>query len=143
MDVGCYCVHLFRMIISREPERVFAESYGREVDLGLRCVLYFGNDLFSIFESSVAEYERHLVIIRGEKGKIELKNPRVPSGTAEVIIRTVDKQERKIFPFIDTYRLQIEDFSKRLMRGRDDPVRKEMYDPYHNYEGYRCTEEVT
>lgn len=130
MDVGCYCIHLFRMLTESEPDFVLAYQQGKDVDTSMTGILSFGKDTRAIFESSITEFERHLVIIRGEKGEIELKDPWVQSDRTRILFKDKFKEQNIILPYIDTYQLEIEDFSKILLNRRRNKI--DLYDPYYN-----------
>lgn len=130
MDVGCYCVHLSRMVTGKEPIKVFAVSNDRDVDISMIGIMEFENEIHSTFESSISEHERHLAIIRGERGEIELNNPWSILGESKVIIKTERNQKTIILPYYDTYRIQIEDFSDLILGKKGEMI--DPYDPYYN-----------
>ncbi|MCX7958851.1 MAG: Gfo/Idh/MocA family oxidoreductase [Deltaproteobacteria bacterium] len=127
MDVGCYCIHLSRMIAGREPKGVFALKNGKGVDKNMRGILDFG-DIKALFEASICEYERHYAVIRGEKGEIEIFNPWAIKKKTVVVIRSEGVEDTVRFPYYNPYRLEIEDFISAILKKR----RKNNYDSYLN-----------
>ena len=130
MDVGCYSVHLSRMVTGREPLSVYATSTGRDVDTTMIGIMRFEGDIISTFESSISSFERHLAIIRGEKGEILLDNPWLSNKKGGVTLET--SREKKIFKFekIDLYRMEIDDVSLILLKKQRNNF--DIYDPYKN-----------
>ncbi len=130
MDVGCYCVNLFRMLLNDEPESVYAKADMSEVDLSMVGILKFKNGVIATFESSISQFERHLVIIRGERGEIELHNPWIPEEENRIIIKTERGTKIIRIKKQDTYRLQVEDFTQVLLKKRSNKI--DLFDPYKN-----------
>jgi len=132
MDVGCYCVHLSRMIAGCEPTRVSAFERRSRVDDLMLGMLDFPNGILAQFETGIASAERHGAEINGTTGTLVLERPWHPGvERAEVRIRRWGKED-EVFPVpgADPYFLQVEDFVA-VCRGEREP-RWTLRDAVHN-----------
>ena len=75
MDVGCYCVHVSRMITGIEPLRAQAFERRSTVDDLLVGALEFPGGVLASFETSIATVEIHRVEVVGTKASIILPSP--------------------------------------------------------------------
>jgi predicted dehydrogenase len=122
MDVGCYCVHLSRMIAGCEPARVFAFERRSTVDDLLLGLLDFPNGILAQFETGIAAAERHGAEINGTTGTLVLERPWLPGvHQAEIRIRRWGMPD-EVFPVdgADPYFLEVEDFLA-VCRGEREP----------------------
>jgi len=122
MDVGCYCVHLSRMIAGCEPSRVSAFERRSGVDRSMLGMLDFPNGILAQFETGIAAAERHGAEINGTTGTLVLEQPWHPGADrAEVRIRRWGLPD-EVFPVegADPYFLQVADFVA-VCRGEREP----------------------
>lgn len=122
MDVGCYCVNASRLIAGAEPTRVSALARSSEVDDTLVGLMEFPGVVLAQFETSIENYERHLVEVFGTKGALILSDPWVPGRDAkEIIIKRAGRRDRRIaVKGKNTYQLEVEEFVE-VCRGRKQP----------------------
>lgn len=122
LDVGCYCVHLSRLIAGRQPVRVAALERRAAADQTFLGMLDFPDGLLASFEASIACTERHGAEIVGTTGTIVLERPWLPGvSEARLTIRRWDEPD-EIIPVAgaDPYALQMEDFAA-VCAGRRPP----------------------
>ena len=88
MDVGCYCLSAIRQIVGEEP--IAAHAVGQigpesEVDEWAAGTLQFANGVIATFHTATRCAEPTVVVIYGDKGRIEVSKPWHPDPqTAEV-----------------------------------------------------------
>jgi len=122
MDVGCYCVHLSRMIAGCEPSRVSAFERRSTVDDILLGMLDFPNGILAQLETGIAAAERHGAEINGTAGTLVLEQPWHPGvQQAEIRVRRWGMHD-EVFPVegADPYFLEVEDFVS-VCRGEREP----------------------
>ena len=84
MDLGCYCVHMVRTIVGREPTVASANAVEGPpgIDLTMGASLRFSEGLTATVSSSMVGTtswpEAMTVRARGEKGTMEILNPMAP-----------------------------------------------------------------
>ncbi|MBM4370460.1 MAG: Gfo/Idh/MocA family oxidoreductase [Deltaproteobacteria bacterium] len=120
LDVGCYCVHLSRMVTGREPRRVAAAEIRRDVDETFMGILEFPGGVLAQFEVSIVSGERHGAELHGTLGTLRLPRPWVPgTGPVQVIVQRWGEEEQVFSaPGADPWVLQIRDFDQAVREGR-------------------------
>ena len=121
MDVGCYCVNAVRMLAG-EPEKVGAQQTlgGDGVDVAFAATMRFPGAVLAHFDSGLALADRDELEVVGEAGSLFLDDPwHCRSPVIEV--RRAEGTERVELPALDSYGLQVENFSAAI-RGRADPL---------------------
>lgn len=126
-DVGCYCIHVSRFILGKEPKKVFAAGDVHKelgVDLSLSGILSFEDGVIASFDSSFQQPNENRYEVIGTKGKIEVPvafRPDVNGGNSEIIITSKSGERRKESFFGDQYTTQIEHFSA-CIQNNETPV---------------------
>jgi D-xylose 1-dehydrogenase (NADP+, D-xylono-1,5-lactone-forming) len=112
LDVGCYCVHLSRMIARCEPSRVCAFERRSTVDDILLGMIDFPNGILAQFETGIASAERHRAEIAGTTGTLVLERPWHPGvDRAEIRIQRWGRPDEVVaVEGGDPYLLEAEDF---------------------------------
>ncbi len=135
-DVGCYCVHMSRMIADCEPSRAsaferrgFRHAGYRELGFGSRNnvddtmvgLLDFPNGVLAHFETSISCFERHGATICGSKGVVTIERPWLQD-CVPCVITLMDDDGRKLvrIPSADTYQLELEAFATMIQACRRD-----------------------
>ncbi len=112
MDVGCYCIHLSRLIAGAEPQQVSAFSIFRGVDRSMSGVLEFPGGILATFSTSIESAERHRVEIHGETGVLVLKKPWHPGEDQAGFILQRHGEPDQFIPVTgeNAYNLQAQEF---------------------------------
>ena len=131
MDIGCYSIHLSRMLFQSEPTSVKA-SVQRDPDTGVDIytagVLEFGGKVATFACSTRAEPDQR-VDIYGTQGRVSIDIPfNIPPDIPTRISVTVGgdppvapgTQEVEFAP-VDQYRLQAEAFAAAVLDGESVP----------------------
>lgn len=120
MDIGCYCVHAFRLLAG-EPTLVFGQQRTGTtgIDAVFAASLRFGNDVLGLFDCGIEVVKRDELEVIGTAGALFLDDPW--HGRQPVVeLRTYDAVERVVLEPADPYRLEIENFSDAI-RGECEP----------------------
>jgi predicted dehydrogenase len=122
-DVGCYCIDFFHQVMGMGPRTVRALSVGRWVDESMVGVLEYESQVLARFEASIGSTERHVAVVHGTKGSLEIQNPWIPGpgGVSLVLRRHRRRPVLHRFPDVNCYQLQVEDFADACL-GRS-PLR--------------------
>lgn len=111
LDVGCYCVHLSRMLAG-EPTKVVAMSRGVDVDRTMIGTMRMDRGVLARFECSIEADERRGARVSGSKGTAVVERPWLP-GDEDAVIR-IERDEvvvdRVVVEAADNHRLQAEAF---------------------------------
>jgi predicted dehydrogenase len=120
LDVGCYCVHLSRMLAGAEPRRVAALATAGSVDDVFMGLLEFTSGVLAQFEASIVTTERHGAEIHGSTGTIRIPAPWLPgrAPASFVVERWGHKDELHTVSGADTYALEVADLSQAVRTGR-------------------------
>jgi predicted dehydrogenase len=113
MDVGCYGVHLSRMIAGCEPSRVCAFERRSTVDDLLVGMMDFPNGIMAQFETGIAAAERQRARVSGTRGALVLESPWHPGleQSRVILSRHGEPDEVHAMPGADAYALQAEAFA--------------------------------
>ncbi len=122
-DVGCYCIDFFHQVMGTGPRTVLALSVGRWVDESMVGILEYEARVLARFEASISSTERHVAVVHGTRGSLEIRNPWIP-GPGGVLLVWRRHRRRPVlhrFPDVNCYQLQVEDFADACL-GRS-PLR--------------------
>jgi xylose dehydrogenase (NAD/NADP) len=133
MDVGCYCVNAFRLLVG-EPERVFAEQVvgPTGVDVTFTASLRFQSGVLAHFDCGfVLPYRDELEIV-GDEASLFVDDPWHVHSPGIALRRepepeTVEVEQVRV-DVANSYRLELENVSSAirgespLLLGRDDAV---------------------
>lgn len=130
MDIGCYCIHLSRLLFDSEPSQVQA-SVRRDPQMGIdtlaSAVLSFPGGGQATFSCSTRAEPHQRVHIVGSRGRIEIEIPfNIPTDRETRILVTAGGQppvapDTRVvtFPPEDAYATQARLFAQELLdRGR-------------------------
>lgn len=126
MDVGCYAIHMNRLVAGREPRvvRASARLANPNVDRRMRAELRYSNGLSgtmtcALFSSTLLKIG---VKVTGDRGTLKVFNPTGPQMGYRMTVR-VDGQKRGVKvegAKKPTYDYQLEAFAAAVLRG--EPV---------------------
>jgi len=121
-DVGCYCIDFFHQVMGSAPGTVRSLASGKWVDESMVGIFEYPPHVLARFEASIASTERHVAMIHGTLGSLEIRNPWVPGpgGTCLVHRRHHRRPVIHRFPEVNCYQLQVEDFANACL-GRSAP----------------------
>jgi xylose dehydrogenase (NAD/NADP) len=128
MDVGCYCVSGARNLLG-EPESVLGDQIlgPGGVDLLFSGTMRFPGDAIAAFDSSFHLPLRDELEVIGEEASLFLDDPWL-CRTPEIELRADDRRERIAVERMDSYLLEMDDFSDavrgagRPLLGREDAL---------------------
>ena len=121
-DVGCYCVHVSRMVMGCEPVEVFGFSVltKTNVDMSFTGVMRYPGNIVSCFHVSMDEEPRFTYRVVGRDGLIEVPWAFVSFGKeTHVIVQKNEKQEKVSFEGVNEYNLQFEHFADCALRNAE------------------------
>lgn len=115
MDVGCFCINLFRTFAGEEPVEVqaWARWYPSGVDEAMVGSLRFPSGVTAQFDCSMAMARRETFLLGGTEGSLELPRAFLP-GTANtqiVLRRGYSDTDQRTISGVDEYRLMVEHFA--------------------------------
>ncbi|WP_026692307.1 Gfo/Idh/MocA family protein [Peribacillus kribbensis] len=119
-DVGCYCLHAIRNVLSTEPLHIEAKKQldpVSGVDLSAEGFVTLENGVQAVFDCSMDMFSRQEYEIIGTKGRILVPRPFRPDlfGGEGLVIVQKDKQERVERIHGDIYLLEVEHFSQAVL----------------------------
>ena len=113
-DIGCYAIHVQRLLAGREPRQVWAHQIVSEkhgVDIACAGTLDF-DGIYGTFEVSYDAYRTNSMRIVGTNGVLQAPEGFVPRNEeASLILQTGHMVERLVPPPANPYLLELEDFS--------------------------------
>lgn len=115
MDVGCYCINIFRTFAAEEPLEVqaWARWHSGGVDEAMAGTLLFPDGITAQFDCSLAMARRETFLAAGTEGSLELPRAFLP-GTAStniVLRRGYSDVDQRTVAGVDEYRLMAEHFA--------------------------------
>jgi xylose dehydrogenase (NAD/NADP) len=121
MDVGCYCVSAVRLLAG-EPRVVTAQqvSAPNGVDQRFVATLSGDGDVLAAIDAALDLPDRSELEAIGSEGWIRISDPwhcRAPG----LDVRRGEREERIAIEPVDSYRLQLENFSAAI-EGRGEPL---------------------
>jgi D-xylose 1-dehydrogenase (NADP+, D-xylono-1,5-lactone-forming) len=122
-DIGCYPIDLMNLLMKGRPTQVAAVAVTRQdgqVETAIAGLLQFETVIGS-WGCSFGSPARDRCVIIGSSGTIELQNPFRPDQNAGTGVITVwtDGETETIELNGDSYRLEVEEFARRI--AADDP----------------------
>ncbi len=121
MDVGCYCVNIFRTLADEEPVEVqaFARWHPNGVDEQMVGTLLFASGITAQFDCALSLARRETFLAAGTEGTLELTRAFLPGTAATTIVlkRGYSDVEQRTIAGVDEYRLMIEHFSDCVLTG--------------------------
>jgi predicted dehydrogenase len=125
-DVGAYCVNVARWMFGRPPVAVtgISQPSPEGVDEDFLGVLDFGSGQSAQFVSSLSQPYRHHVQLLGTEGTITVPQAFVlRSDDVAIEVTDADGETRSVtVGGDDEYRLEVEDFSRCVLDGRQPEV---------------------
>jgi predicted dehydrogenase len=133
MDIGCYCIHLSRLLFGAEPTSIQA-AVRRDAQLGIdtlsSAVLTFPGDGQATFTCSTRAEPDQRVHIVGDRGRIEIEVPfNIPPDRETRISITAGGDpplapdtEVRTFLAADAYTIQAELFAQAILDDVDLPT---------------------
>lgn len=123
-DVGCYAVNAARWFLG-EPARVRGVALDRRgagVETHAAAMLEYGSGALGILDCSFdTPLGQHLALV-GERGRIEVPQPFLPSGGAPVQIVTPTGERTEAVPAANQYALQFAAFARLVQDGEPMPT---------------------
>lgn len=124
MDVGCYCVSAARYLAG-EPETVFGQQVVGPggVDVMFAGTMGFSNDVISQFDCGFCLPMRDELEVIGEDATLFVDDPwhcRTPG----IELRAASRDQIAVEP-VDSYLLQLDDFSAAVRAGRPPLLRRD------------------
>jgi xylose dehydrogenase (NAD/NADP) len=126
-DVGCYPIDLANLLIGRLPATVSAASVSRDgVDTTTAGTLHYG-DVIASFSCGFDAPAGDSALLIGSSGTIALRRPFRPDrGGASVIVNDAAGTSETIDAPGDLYRIEVERFADRVLRGEPDDADLEL-----------------
>jgi predicted dehydrogenase len=133
MDIGCYCIHLSRVLFGAEPTSIQA-AVRRDPQMGIdtlsSAVLTFPGDGQATFTCSIRAEPDQRVHIVGDRGRIEIEIPfNIPPDRETRISVTAGGDpplapdtEVRTFAAADAYTIQAEIFAQAILDDADLPT---------------------
>jgi predicted dehydrogenase len=127
MDVGCYTVHLARMLGGGEPEVVSARAllHGTGIDRAIRARLRFpGGHTGTVHASmwSAGGLLRVCARVVGSAGEMRVFNPFGPHAGHRLRVRTAGGRRTETLTRRPTYAFQLDAFTGAVLRGTPFPT---------------------
>jgi xylose dehydrogenase (NAD/NADP) len=123
-DLGCYCIHSIRNVLSSEPIRIFASAQKDpegQVDMSVAGIMELNNGMTALFDAAMDRTRRDHYEIVGTKGSIQVPRAFVPhlsNGEARIVVNTKDGMYREEKLIGHQYTLQVEYFSRCVLEGQ-------------------------
>lgn len=115
MDVGCFCVNIFRTVTGEEPVDVSAIAHWHPngVDDQLAGTLRFANGITAQFDCGLGMARRETFLAAGVEGVVELPRAFLPGEQPTTIMlrRGYNEGDQRTIAGVDAYRLMVEHFS--------------------------------
>ena len=131
MDLGCYCVNLFRFLLESEPIAARAAwklDDKRGVDVTTVGILRFPKDIFASFLCSMLASGQNRYEVVGTEGHIEVPVAFAPGITGaypdvkkiakETIVKSSSEKNDIVVSAVDQYKLEVEHFSRCVREGK-------------------------
>jgi xylose dehydrogenase (NAD/NADP) len=134
-DVGCYAVHVARMLTGTEPQAVTAHAHVSElhggVDMSTALLLEFPDGIAATAQVGMWSADLDTVTVIGSRGRIEVPSAFLRTDEDHVLLLTDNDGTRRIeAPRVDHYERQITRFDaavrgeQQLLLPADDAVRQ-------------------
>lgn len=122
-DMGCYCIHSIKTLLSSDPKKVFAsmqKDHDGQIDISVTGLMELDNGMTAIFDAAMDRTRIDYYEIIGTKGSIQVPRafaPQLFNGEALILIHTQNEEYREEKIFGDQYKLQVEYFSRCILEG--------------------------
>jgi len=121
MDVGCYAIHMQRLLAGQEPtvESATARMASPGVDRYMRAEFRYpdgsqGTMTCSMASSSLIRIEAR---VQGDRGEMRVCNPLGPQIFHRLRVRTENGKRTEKYPRISTYVYQLRAFARAVQHG--------------------------
>jgi predicted dehydrogenase len=115
MDVGSYCVNIFRTVAAEEPVEVqaTAEWHPGGVDDRMVGLLRFDSGITAQFDCALSLARRETFLPSGTEGTMELSRAFLPGTNSTTILlrHGYNESDTRTIAGVDEYRLMVEHFS--------------------------------
>ena len=150
MDVGCYALHMNRLLAGAEPTVVSAQAKrwrrDPDIDRWMRVHLEYpggtlGTVTCALFSARLLDIS---VRVTGDRGTLRVFNPTRPQSFHRMVVRTADGRTRERFAGEGTYTLQLRAFAAAVGEGgpmltsaRDAIANMELIDAVYDAAGMK------
>ncbi|MGN7940395.1 Gfo/Idh/MocA family protein [Virgibacillus sp. 6R] len=124
-DIGCYCIHVIRMITGSEPKLIKATATIDDktgVDITTTVLMTLENGVQATFDCSFDMFGGQYYEVVGTKGKITVPYAFRPDqhGNGDGIVKVVsgNGERTETFP-ADTYVLEVDHLSEAILKDQD------------------------
>jgi predicted dehydrogenase len=134
MDVGCYTIHLLRMLAGGEPTVTAAQAWllSPQIDRAVKADFTFANGMTGHIHCSM--WSRTLLHLGarvvGERGELTIRNPYVPQLYNRLSVRAGDSVRHEKAPLTPTYEYQLTAFVRAVRTH--EPLMTDMRDAIAN-----------
>lgn len=115
MDVGCYCVNVFRTFANEEPveAQAFARWHINGVDEQMAGTLRFASGITAQFDCALNLARRETFVAAGTEGTLELPRAFLPgtNNTVVTLRRGYSDENQRTIAGVDEYKLMVEHFA--------------------------------
>jgi len=127
MDIGCYCISFPRFLFEKEPQKVVGlieRDPQMKIDRITSGMLDFSDGQSASFTCSTQLMHGQRAEISGTLGRIEVDIPVNAPNDKETRIALIkaDHREEIIFPPVDQYTLQAEQFAQAILNNLPVPT---------------------
>ncbi len=120
LDVGCYCVHVIRKIIGREPQQVMAWHNLNDsgADWSTQAMLDFGGGVRALFDCSFDYQSNQFLYVAGTQGQIHTDWPFSPMDKTHLTLSTPEDRQKKTYRKYPQFTAAVEAFQELLTAER-------------------------
>ncbi len=120
LDLGCYCVHIARLLLQTEPKHVVAQSVQNDqgADWTTMAILHFDPDVQVVIDCSFGCEGDRFLHIAGTQKMITSDNPVVSDPQVTLTLKSHDETITEVIPAQNCYVKMIRDFQLRLAENR-------------------------
>ena len=124
LDLGCYCVHIARLVTNSQPRFISALALKNNtgVDWTTSAILQFDGEVQAIIDCSFAYEGDRFLHIAGPKGMIVSDGPVVSESEVTLKLKILDQSITDTIPPQDLYAKLIEDFQQRIRQNNILPT---------------------
>jgi len=112
LDVGCYPIDAFRVLLGGQPLEVTCRAVMQGVDRAVMGILRYPGEVLAFFEAGIFQYERHGLAIHGTLGSLTVADPWIPGDRdVDILLRQEGQPPRTItVAGANAYTLELDDF---------------------------------
>ncbi len=124
LDLGCYCVHIARLLLKAEPKQVVAQSVqnDRGADWTTSAILHFEPDVQAVIDCSFGCEGGRYLHIAGARKRITSDKPVVSDSQVILTLKSVDRTITEVIPSQNCYAKMIQNFQRRIVENRILPT---------------------